>query len=582
MANHLLDTQTLRLAVAQHSVAGRKPVNEDSVGLRAPEGYLCTTKGAVAAIADGLSCAEASREASQVCVQNFIADYYSTPESWSVKTSAGKVLTALNRWLCGQGHSMQRGRVGYLTTLSVAVFKSSTAYLFHVGDTRIYRLREGGLEQLTRDHCTYLNSQQSTLTRAMGMDWQLDIDYRSVDLRAGDLFLLSSDGVHGFIDDGTLAAMLEQGAADPEALCARLVDTALERGSDDNLSCQVVRIDACEPEGADELCRRLSALPFPPPLKEGQVLDGLRIDALVHASTRSELFRVTELASGRVLAMKVPSANFEDDPAYIERFVMEGWIGARIDSPYVVRAVEPERPRSCLYQLTEFVAGETLAGHIQARGSCGVEETIDLATQIGRALQALHRRETIHQDLKPDNLMLNPEGQVVLVDFGACRVAALQEIRLAIGREQVLGTAGYTAPEVRLGMLAQPRSDLFSLGVIVYEMLTGRMPFGDALERASLPADFARLRYESACRHNPMVPVWLDGALRKALSVTPEGRYNDVAEFLHDLKHPNPLFLQREHAPLLERDPLAFWRGLSVLLLLGNLITLYLLLAGHR
>lgn len=582
MANHLLDSTTLQLAVAQLSSAGIKPVNEDSVGIRAPQGYLCSTKGAVAVIADGLSCAEASREASQVCVQNFIADYYSTPESWSVKTSAGKVLTALNRWLCGQGHSMQRGRVGYLTTLSAAIFKSSTAYLFHVGDTRIYRLREGSLEQLTRDHCTYLNSQQSTLTRAMGMDWQLDIDYRSVDLQSGDIFLLSTDGVHGFIDDATLCRMLEQGAGDPDSLCQALIDTALARGSDDNLSCQVVRIDACEPEGADELCRRLSALPFPPLLKVGQVLDGLRIEAQMHASTRSELFRVTELSTGRVLAMKVPSANFEDDPAFIERFVMEGWIGARIDSPYVVRTLEPEGPRSCLYQLSEFISGETLAQHLARHGPCGVEQAIELITQVGRALQSLHRRETIHQDLKPDNLMITPEGRVVLVDFGSCRVAALQEIRVAIDPELVLGTAGYTAPEVRLGMVAQPRSDLFSLGVILYEVLSGQMPFGEALERAQTPADFARLRYVSVCRHNPMVPVWLDGAIRKALSVAPEGRYSDVAEFLHDLHHPNPLFMQREHAPLMERDPLRFWQGLSALLVLGNLITLYLLLAGGK
>jgi serine/threonine protein phosphatase PrpC len=174
---------TLGLSVGQHSVAGCKAQNEDAIGIRIPNGKLLASKGAAAVIADGVSAAEAGREASETCVSNFLSDYFSTPDVWTVKKSAQQVLTALNRWLYGRGQGYGDNQKGYVTTMSTLVFKSHTAHMFHIGDSRIYRLRDGELEQLTKDHATPISDHQTYLTRAVGLDVRLDVDYRAVKWR---------------------------------------------------------------------------------------------------------------------------------------------------------------------------------------------------------------------------------------------------------------------------------------------------------------------------------------------------------------------------------------------------------------
>lgn len=177
---HLQSEQQLTLG--QTSFKGLKAQNEDAIGIRIPTGIIQSHKGSVAIIADGVSAAEAGKEASETCVRNFLSDYYSTPDTWSVKQSTTKVLTALNRWLYSQGQRFSDAQKGYISTLSCIIFKSNTAHIFHVGDSRIYRLRDGDLEQLTRDHTTAVSATQSYLSRAMGLDVKLDVDYRSTDL----------------------------------------------------------------------------------------------------------------------------------------------------------------------------------------------------------------------------------------------------------------------------------------------------------------------------------------------------------------------------------------------------------------
>ena len=130
-----------------------------------------------------------------------------------------------------------------------------------------------------------------------------------------------------------------------------------------------------------------------------------------------------------------------------------------------------------------------------------------------------------------------------------------------------MGTVNYTAPEYHLGEPATNRSDIFSLGVIAYEMLTGSLPYSKPFTARNVKT----LRYIPAREQNPEVPLWLDLALEKAVRIDPERRYGKLSEFTHDLSHPNPEFMRQQRPPLLERNPVAFWRGLSLLLLLINI-----------
>jgi serine/threonine protein phosphatase PrpC len=572
----LLLSNQATFTVGQKSIAGIKNDNEDAIGIRIPEGNTLNTKGAVAIIADGVSAAEAGKEASETCVRNFLYDYYSTPDTWSVKKSTTKVLTALNRWLYGQGQHFTEAHRGYVSTLSCVVFKSHTATVFHVGDSRIYRLRGNEFEQLTRDHTTHINNKQSYLARAMGLDLSLDVDCRTVDLEVGDVFLLTTDGIHDFIRDSELKESLQNLSSDFEQTCEFLIERALSNNSNDNLSCQLVRIDSLPNQSIDDVCNKLTELPFPPDLEPGMVLDGLKVEKVLHASNRSQLYQVRDVETDQIYSMKTPSVNYEDDPAYIERFMMESWIGSRINNPHVLKIIDRAKTKSCLYYLTEFIEGMTLEQWINEHPKPPVQQVIYIIEQVSKGLRAFHRRETLHQDLKPGNIMLDRNGEAKIIDFGSCYVKGLAEINSPIEQEGVLGTAGYSAPEVVVEFKSSIQSEVFSLAVIVYEMLTAQEPFNGKLNECRVGKDYNKLQYTPIYELNPLVPYWIDGAVHKALSFEKSKRHGDISEFLYDLQHPNPKYKKTPNMALIEKNPVIVWQGISATLfvaLCASLIT---------
>ncbi|HEY9135058.1 MAG TPA: protein kinase [Pseudomonadales bacterium] len=553
----------------------KKEKNEDCIGLRVPEEPLLTTKGIVAVVADGVSASEAGKEASETCVKDFIADYYCTPDAWTVKTSAHRVLTALNRWLYSQSQQFVDVQKGYISTMSVLIIKSRTAYIFHIGDSRIYRLRNNDFEQITKDHVAVINKNTRYLSRAMGMDVRMDIDYSALDVEEGDVFLLSTDGIHDFVDRDFINKQIvdfRQGGKDAGRL---LIEQAKAGGSEDNLSCQILMFETLQSGSVEDAYKKLSELPFPPVLSPGMVLDGYRIEQEIHASTRSQLYLVTDThdPARQKLVIKAPSINYDDDPAYIERLIMEPWIGQRIDSPHVVKVVEPKNPRTFLYYLVEYIEGQTLDQWLAEHKKPDVQVVVDIVDQVMKGLRAFHRRETLHQDLKPGNIVLDKKGLAKIIDFGACYVGGIGEISTAIKRDYILGTADYSAPEYRMGRKAEFQSDLFSLAVICYQMLTGEFPYGKKYAECNQYTDFLNLQYTPAYFHNPLVPVWMDGAIKKALNINIELRYRDISEFIYDLRHPNKDFLKTVSMPLVEQNPLLFWQVTSVVLMVALLLS---------
>lgn len=568
----------LEVSAGQFSDKGQKPMNEDFHGLRLPQASQLKTKGIAAAIADGVSSSECGQEASGACVFGFLEDYFSTPDTWSVQRSAQQVLTALNAWLYSQGQRRRNAGRGLLTTFSALIAKSTTAHLFHVGDSRIYRLREGEIEQLTADHQTWVAEDKHFLSRAMGADLHLEIDYRRLPLLERDIFILTTDGVHGYLDDKTIARLVREYAVNLDKAAREIVRAALSNNSLDNATCQILRVDSLPTQDPDEVHHELTELPFPPPLGPGMILDGYRIVREIHASNRTQIYLAIDTETGGEIALKTPSANYEDDPAYIERFILEEWIGRRIDNPHVVKVFPPKRQRRFLYHVTEFLEGATLRQWLRDHPQRELEEVRVIVEQIGKGLRAFHRLEMLHQDLKPENIMIDFSGQVRLVDFGSTRVGGIAEITTPIERVNLLGTRNYCAPEYFRNQPGTRASDLYSLGVIAYELLTGRLPYGEMPREGADPKFLRRLRYTPASDHNPAIPKWVDGALRKAVHLDPEQRYGELSEFLYDLRHPNTRLIREDYRPLLERNPVAFWRGLAVILLVLNLILGYLLM----
>lgn len=566
----------LQISAGQCSDKGRKEANQDFHGICMPREPQLSSKGIAVALADGISSSDVSQEAAQAAVNAFVEDYYCTSDAWSVKTSAEHVLVATNSWLHSQTqqsqHRYDKDR-GYVCTFSGLVLKSTTAHLFHVGDARIYRLRDGVLEQLTEDHRVRVSSQQSYLARALGMDRRLDIDYLSVPVSIGDLFFLATDGVYEFVDGALVVSLINQ-HADLDAAARAIVDAAFEKGSGDNLTAQLVRIDNLPRPEANEMYRQLVELPFPPLPEARMDFDGYRIVREIKGSSRSHIYLATDGETGERVVIKTPAVDMQDNPAALERFLMEEWIARRINSAHVLKPCRQTRKRNYIYVVTEFIEGQTLAQWMIDNPTPDLATVRGLIEQIARGLQAFHRLEMLHQDLKPDNIMIDGTGTVKIIDFGATRVAGIMEIVTPIEQINLLGAAQYAAPEYFLGEPGSSRSDLFSLGVIAYQMITGRLPYGAEVPKMRTKKAQRKLSYQTALSDDREIPAWVDDALHMAVHPDPYQRYQEVSEFIHDLHYPNQSFLNKTRPPLIERHPVMFWKGVSFVLMLVIVVLL--------
>jgi len=562
-------TSQLTISSGQCSDKGRKTINQDFHGIRVPREPQLGTKGIAIALADGISSSQVSQIASQTAVASFLEDYFCTSDAWSVKKSAQRVLMATNSWLYSQTRQSQYRydrEKGYVCTLSALVIKSTTAHLFHIGDARIHHLRNGSMEQLTDDHRIWIAQDQSHLSRALGIDSHLEIDYRALQLEQGDIFVLTTDGIHEHVRTARMAELIVENADDLDLAARAILTDAFDQGSDDNLTVQIVRIDSLPVRDVNEVFQQLTDLPFPPVLVPRMLLDGFTVIRELHASHRSHVYLVQDNESGQHMALKAPATDMQHDQGYLERFLMEEWIARRIDSGHVIKAIAPSRKRRALYTLTEYVEGQTLAQWIIDNPHPDLASVRAIVEQIARGLRAFHRLEMLHQDLRPANIMIDGTGTVKIIDFGATRVAGVMESASPGTYQDILGTEQYTAPEYFLGESGTACSDLFSLGVITYQMLTGKIPYGVQVARARSRAAQSRLAYVSALDAKREIPVWIDDVLKKALHPQPDKRYQELSEFTYDLRHPNKAFLERTRAPLLERNPLLFWQSTSAAL----------------
>lgn len=568
---------TLAISIGQHSDRGRKEVNQDFHGALIPEEPLLGLKGIAVVLADGISSSKVSRIAAESAVKSFLFDYYCTSDTWSVKTSAQRVIAATNSWLHAQTRQSQYPHDhdrGYVCTLSALVIRSTTAHLFHVGDARIYRLAGKSLEQLTEDHRVVVSSEQSYLGRALGVNHQVEIDYRALPVEKGDTFILATDGVYEYVNPHFIAGTIERHAGDLDAAARATLEEAYRQGSDDNLTVQIVRVDELPAREAGDILGPAAELPCPPLLEAREMIDGYRIVREIHASSRSHIYLAVDTDSGETVVLKTPSVDLSADAELLRRFRMEEWIARRLNSAHVLKPRQPPRKRGYLYVVTEFVEGQTLKQWMIDNPKPDLETVRGIVEQIARGLQAFHRMEMLHQDLRPNNIMIDKTGTVKIIDFGSTRISGISDAAPRDLDTAILGTVQYTAPEYFLGEGGSNRSDIFSLGVMAYQMLTGRLPYGAAVPKARTKAQQRKLRYKPARDEDSDIPAWVDGALKKAVHSDPYQRYDELSEFVFDLRHPNENFL-RSSMPLMQRNPLLFWQGLVALLLIVIVTLLY-------
>ena len=395
-----------RVTLGQHSLAKPNAVNQDFHGAMLPEGALRASKGIAVALADGIGSSRVSQIASAAAVRGFLDDYYATSDAWSVRRAAQRVLAATNSWLHAQtmrSDARFDKDSGYVCTFSALVLKGRDMHLLHVGDSRVYRLHAHALEPLTEDHRVHLSSVESYLGRALGAGPNVEIDYRTWEAEVGDVYLLATDGAWSHLDAAAVHDAIAQCGDDFDAAAQQLAMAARARGSNDDATVQLLRIDALPASDASALHPQREGLAIPPMLMPRDRFEGFTVVRELHASARSHVLLAVDDATGQQAVLKLPSVDLRDDPAYLDGFVREEWVARRVDSAHVLKASPVDRVRTHLFVAMEYVKGQTLAQWMVDHPNPTLDSVRGIVDQLAKGLQALHRREMLHQDLRPEN-----------------------------------------------------------------------------------------------------------------------------------------------------------------------------------
>ncbi len=567
--------------IGQCSHCGPRPALEDYCEVRhSPD----AGRGLIAALADGVS-GGGGALAAQTAVRALLADYFATPATWAATVALNRLISAHNTWAAD--HHRRAGDIG-LTTLTAIAIRGQTWSLAHVGDSRAWRLGaidgrtrlmqpgtdtvpDEDLQCLTQDHAFDHPDMRSRLTRAIGLDDAVRIDFAEGELRVGDTLVLTSDGVHGALKPLRLAQLARQGTAQQAA--EALVHGALAAGGRDNATALVMRIRALDSRGLPDEQADARRLPSPPPLKLGELLDGHAVTARIGDNGVHSLYQVRHQASGALRVLKALHPARANDPEERAMLAHEAWLGLRLHEQGAegfVRVHERAAQAAALYVLFDWHAGATLEQRLAQRPA--LADAVAAAISLTRALGRLHRLGVVHRDIKPGNLHHGDDGAWRVLDLGVAtsgrESASLHQLHA--------GTPSYMNPEQWDGQAADAGSDLFALGVSLYQWLGGRLPYGE-IE----PYQSARYRRDppSLTGVRPDVPMWLDHILRKAVACDARERFETAEEMLLALERGAARALPAPQAtPLMGRDPLALWQmALAVSLLLNVLLIGWLL-----
>ncbi|SHK95700.1 Serine/threonine protein phosphatase PrpC [Bradyrhizobium lablabi] len=558
----------VKVSVGFCSETGPRKRNEDFAGAVFGPELPQPRRDVVAAISDGIGGAKGGREAAEIAVRGFLDGFCDLPETMEVRRAAATVIDALNGWIHSEGQRDQL-LMGMGCTFTALVLRGRIAHVLHVGDTRAYRLSRDRLTLLTSDHVRPGGDGRSNiLTRALGVETEVRLDYTSQPLAQHDRFLLCSDGVHGTLATEAIADIMRQRVSS-EDTARELVRAALDAGSTDNCTALVLDVVGLETAETTDIGADIAKLPLIPVPQGGETVDGFVLKVLLSDGRYTRLFGAEDEVEGGEVALKFPKPRMVDEAKFRETFAREAWVGSRVNSPWLGHVIElPPGRQSCLYTVMPLYEGELLETRLTRRPGLGLEEGRNIAIKLARAAAALHRAGIIHRDIKPDNVILEREGSLKLIDFGVVRIPGLEDAP----PQDIPGTLAYMAPEMLDGEAGTEATDIYALGVTMFRAFASEYPYGnvDAISppRRERPTPLSALR--------PDLPAWLQAALARALAKDPAERFPDMTEFAIEMEA-GPA--SAPHAPsrpltLYERYPLRFWQGISALLALALLVLL--------
>lgn len=565
----------LAISFGGYSTKGDKEENQDAFALKISKGLDLELKGHVAVIADGVSSANCAAKASQMSVCHFIDEYLATPETWSVNKSAAKIISSLNNWLYSrQLIADEKGLLEqWFSTFSAVVLKGERAHIFHVGDCQIVKINNDGYQTLTKDHATV----SGTLNRALGAGSHIEVDHTSTALAPQDILMLSCDGVHHFVQPKQIQQILKNNK-NLEHASKVICQLASEQGSNDNLTCLLIKVEQLPKQVFSQLVFTRLQQVIPPALRLGSKLDHYEILDVLQQTSRSHVYLAKDLFNEKLIVIKIPSVNFIDDTDYLTSFIKEGWIGNKINHPSIMKVYPRVETSKFLYHVCEYIEGQTLADWVQDNPKPPLMKVRDILDQLIKMLRVLQRQDILHCDIKGDNFIIDSHGRIKLIDFGSSYVGAIKDNSTNEITESFIfnqGTLNYSAPELFYGQNNNHKSELYSLAVLIYQMLTNRLPYKEINQIDEVAKQYSLWRYKPITTYRKDLPRFIDRVMSKALAANPANRYEHYSEFLaefnvKDIADTNAV----ASIPLIERDPVKFWKSVSGVLLFVLLCTL--------
>ncbi len=563
--------EQLQIKVGVSSVTGKRKTNEDFLAAYQGDTKQQAIQGAVAAIADGMGGASGGREAAETTVRGFIDAYYNLPETLGVERAASRALASINRWVHAQSRH-DPSLENMATTFSALILHGRQAHVIHIGDSRIYRLRQHVLQRFTTDHVHHHPDMKHVLRRAVGLEEGVRVDCEQHRLRQHDRFLLCTDGVHSVLADKQIKKILDERDA-PETGAQRIVEAALEAGSRDNASALIIDVVGLPPPDRSSLEMAIGELKILDLPKVGDCIDDFQLQSVLFDGRYSRLFIAWDDIESREVVLKFPQPRLNHEDAHRRAFAREAWIATRVHSPWVMEMIDlPPGRQSQLYSVSPKYDGVTLEQRLLEDRKIGLEEGIDTGVKLTKAVYALNRLRIIHRDIKPENIMLLKSGGLKLLDLGVARLPGVQD-DANLGAP---GTPSFMAPELFNGDAGDERSEVYALGVTLYRMFSGgHYPYGE-VEAFSRPR---LVKYTTLTTYRPDLPAWLDIVLAQATEVNTDKRISDSMELGFELE--NGLAhggknIPQEFKPLLESDPVRVWQAISFLLAVALLAVIML------
>ena len=512
--------------------------------------------------------AKGGRVAAELAVRTFLEACLELSPTPGLAQIGANAVEAANRWIHTLGRS-DPALNGMACTLSALLLCGRSTHLVHVGDSRIYRLRDGQLTLLTTDHTLGAPGTTHALTRAVGAQDSLRADHFKETVHLHDRYLICSDGVHGGLSHREIHAMLAKRAA-PTETAQQLVEHVASRTDSDNATAIVIDILALPDAQYADLELAAAERPIRHAPASGEVIDDYELGEMLGDGQYMRVFKAEDRQGGRAVVLKFPKSRPGLDALLRAALLREMWIAAHVRSPFVTESVEPpDERRSCLYGVLPFYKGETLEQRLTRRPRIPLADGLAIAIKLTKALAALHRAGIIHRDIKPENIILEPDGGLKLIDLGVARLRRFEEPESL----EIPGTRSYMAPELFTGAPADEGSDLFALGVTLYRMFTGgSYPYGE-MEPFAQPR-FGKLA--SLAKSRPDLPAWLERCISRAMALEPRERFADAIELGFELEHGSVLAVPQAigRLSLYERNPLRFWQCACALLFVALLVAL--------